>query len=374
VPFALGSAYQLALALAAFRYRPPQRTGDALRLCVLVPAHDEAGSVAGCVESLLSQDYPGDRYEVVVVADNCSDDTAARAEAAGARVLVRTDPSARGKGQALRWAFDRILVEPDAPDAVVVVDADATADPSFLGALVAPLAAGAGAAQGESLLTEDGTPGSALRAAAFLLVNRVRPAGRAVLGLACHLAGNGMLIRREVLLANPWEAFTSTEDLEYGLMLRRRGIAPRFAGGAILRSPTAPNAAAARQQQLRWEGGKVHLARRWVGPLLAAAVRERRPDLVDAVVELLVPPLGLLAAGAAGGSVAVTAVVLADGAEAWAVVPWVVGLAAIPAYVLLGLRAARAPASATVRLPVAPVFAAQVPLTVFWPGVPEVIW
>ncbi len=63
------------------------------------------------------------------------DDTAAIAAAAGARVLVRDAPDARGKGQALRWAMDLLLAE-DAPlDAFVVVDADTEADPDFLASL-----------------------------------------------------------------------------------------------------------------------------------------------------------------------------------------------------------------------------------------------
>jgi hypothetical protein len=359
VPFAAAGLYQVTLALAASRYRPfpPARGGT--RLTVLVPAHDEESSIAACVRSLLDQTYPGELYEVAVVADNCTDHTAERAEAAGARVLVRDEPEVRGKGQALRWALDRVLVEAEPPDAVVVVDADTHADRGFLAALVAPLAAGAHAVQGESLLVDDGTRASTLRAAAFLLVNRVRPSGRAVLGLPSHLAGNGMLVRRETLEAHPWDAYTSAEDLEYALRLRLNRIDPVFAGGAILRSPTAPNAAAAREQQLRWEGGKIHLAKTWIPALVATAVRDRRPVLLDAAVELAVPPLGLLGAGAAAGTVAAAALVAGGAAPRRAVAPWAVAVASIPIYVLVGLRAAGAPASAYRALAGAPMLVVQ---------------
>src|SRR5579872_1187783 len=99
--------YLVVLALASFgRDRAPAGFGDAShpRLAVLVPAHDEELLVGRCVHSLLDQTYPAGSYEVFVIADNCSDGTAAVAEAAGARVLVRTEPSSRGKGRALRWA------------------------------------------------------------------------------------------------------------------------------------------------------------------------------------------------------------------------------------------------------------------------------
>src|SRR5207244_1957352 len=99
-------------------------------------------------------------------------------------------------------------------------------------------------------------------------------------------------------------AFTSTEDIEYAVKLRAAGIRPAFAAGAIVDSPTAPTAEAATQQQLRWEGGKVHVARTQIPRLVAAAVRTGRLSLLDAAVELAVPPLGLLAAAAIAGTVA----------------------------------------------------------------------
>src|SRR5262245_54143654 len=82
LPVAAVALYQVVLALAAFFYRGFE-AGDAdrkppeTRVAVLVPAHDEAELIARCVRSLLDQTYPSDRYEVVVIADNCSDDTAA---------------------------------------------------------------------------------------------------------------------------------------------------------------------------------------------------------------------------------------------------------------------------------------------------------
>jgi hypothetical protein len=355
--FAAVGLYQAALAAAAFFYRPEHPAGrPGTRVLVLVPAHDEAALIGRCVRALRDQRYPAELYDVLVVADNCTDDTAAIAEAAGAEVLVRDEPGWRGKGQALRWAIDRILARQPAPDAVAVVDADSVAERDFLAALVAPLERGASVVQGESLLAADGDGAAALRSAAFLLINRVQPSGRTVLGLPCRLSGNGMLFRREILANHPWSAFSSTEDVEYSIQLRLAGVRPTFAGGAILLSPTAPTSAAARHQQLRWEGGKLHVARGHVRRLLAEAVRRRDPLLLESAVELAVPPLGLLAGGAAVGATGCAAGAATGRVPAWAVVPWAIALVAIPAYVLIGLRAAGAPASAYRSLAGAPLF------------------
>jgi cellulose synthase/poly-beta-1,6-N-acetylglucosamine synthase-like glycosyltransferase len=355
------ATYLLVLALAAFFYtRAASSSGSvkrvAERLVVLVPAANEAELIARCVRSLANQTYARERYEIVVIADNCTDETANVAASAGAEVLVRDEPEARGKGRALRWAIDRLLASSPAPDVIVVVDADSVADERFLAELVARFEAGADAVQGESLLSGDGSSLSTLRAAAFLLVNRVRPAGRAVLHLPANLAGNGWLLSRDVLQSHPWGAFTSAEDVEYSTELRLAGIRPVFGGGAILHSPTAPNAEAAAQQQLRWEGGKLHVARTRIPKLIGAAVRRRDPSLLDAALEVAVPPLGVIFAAAALGTFVGALLLSQDLVAAWALVPWLVALAATPLFVLIGLRAGRAPASAYRALAGAPVF------------------
>jgi hypothetical protein len=246
-------------------------------------------------------------------------------------------------------------------NAVVVVDADSVAEPDFLRALVHPFEAGARAVQGESLLYGDGSGRSALRVTAFLLINRVRPAGRAALGLgATHLAGNGMLLARDLLVEHPWRAFTSAEDLEYSLGLHAAGVRIAFAGGAVLRSPTAPNAAAAEQQQLRWEGGKALLARRWIPRLICGALR--RPSLLGVVFELALPPLGFLAAGASAGTLVAAGLTAAGAASGLLLIPWLLAGACIALFVLLGLAAARAPRSGYRALLGAPLFILRKPL------------
>ena len=350
---ALGALYLLAPAAVALFYRERTRgVSGETDVVVLVPAHDEEDTVAHCVQAFENQTYRRERFHVVVIADNCTDKTAAVAANAGAEVLVRNEPDSRGKGRALRWALDELLVRDDRPGAFVVVDSDSTPDAGLLTGLVSRLEAGAQAVQGESLIVGDGSPAQELRAAAFLLVNRARPTGRAMLGLPANLAGNGMLFSTQLLAERPWSAFSSTEDVEYGLELRAAGIKPVFARGAIVWSPAAPHGRAAEAQQLRWEGGKLHLARTLVPRLLAKGQ-------VDAAIELAIPPLGYLAAGAA--TVTATGVVLAwlDVVDSWAVVPAAVALAAIPVYVVVGLVAAKAPRAAYVALAHAPGFVAR---------------
>ena len=100
------------------------------RFAIVIPARDEESSIREAVESCVSLNYPGERFEVFVIADNCSDHTAERAALAGARVLERSDHTAEGKGQALAWGFDQVLAM--GFDAVAVLDADCRIEPHAL--------------------------------------------------------------------------------------------------------------------------------------------------------------------------------------------------------------------------------------------------
>ena len=359
--------YLVGLSVAAFFYTELMpRATPISRVAVLIPAFNESALIARCVRSLRAQTYPSNLYEIVVVADNCTDDTAVLAAQAGAhRVMRRDAPDARGKGRALRWAMDQLLAEQSPPAAVVIIDADSVAAPQTLSALVERFEAGAPAAQGSCLLYGDGTLLAGLRVAAFLLVNQALPMGRAVLGRSTYLAGNGMLLSRELLLARPWDAFTSVEDLEYSLTLRSSGVTIAFVKEAIVYSSTAPTAEAAAKQQLRWEGGKAHLTRMWLPKLIASGLRQRRPALLALAFELAIPPLALLAVMVIGGALAGAGLAAAGVTPTWALAPWLAAGLAIPLYVLIGLRATHAPRSEYLALVLAPILILAKPLRAY---------
>ena len=351
--------YLLALAIASLAYRPappPART-PRHRLVVVVPAHNEERLIAGTVASLLDQQYPRDLTRVVVVADNCDDKTADQAREAGAEVMERTDPEHRGKGYALRWAMDQLERSGEAYDAVVVVDGDSVADRDLLSALERELASGHEVVQAEySIVPRPGDVRSELIAAACLLFHRVRFSGRAKLGMAANLVGNGMLFSRELLGRHPWSAFTGVEDLEYSMQLRLAGVRPRFAAEGHVRGPVPATRAGDVGQRVRWEGGRFHVVRMYLPRLLRAVFVRRDLTLLDAAIDLATPPLGLLAIVAAAGAAMASAAAALRLAPAWVVVSWMSALAGIAAFVVIGLLGARVPGRTWRALASAPLF------------------
>jgi 1,2-diacylglycerol 3-beta-glucosyltransferase len=308
-PLAGTWAYLLALLAAARPHRGGASAGTPAgrepRVAVLVPAHDEGAGVRATVESLLALDWPRGALDVVVVADNCSDDTAAHAAAAGARVLERRDRQRPGKGRAMAWALARLGEEQRRPDAVVFVDADCTATPNLVRAFAARWGDGARAVQSRYLVANAAaSPLTAARAAAFALAADVRSLGKDRLGLSCGLLGTGMGFTWDLLREHPWDAYGLAEDVEHHLALVLAGERVRFADEAAVLSDMPTTSHGAAGQQSRWEAGKAALVRRWTPRLVGAGLRARDPVRVHAGLELLVPPQSLLAGAtvASGGA------------------------------------------------------------------------
>ena len=358
--------FLLTAALTARRALPPVLPGRPLALAVIVPAHDEELVLAGTLDSLSKQEYPADCREVVVVADNCADQTAALAWAYGATVLERTHAQERGKGYALNHAVAHLLARPEPPEGFVIVDADTWVAPDFLARMSARLqSAGEGTAgsawQGRYGVLNFGESWRAgLMAAAFDLVNHVKPLGREALNLSVGLKGNGMAFTRAVAAALPWPGGSLTEDLDYSLELARRlGVRVGYAHEARVLAQMPTEAAQAASQRSRWERGRLQVVRRRALPLLWEGLRGRNRLLLDMGLDLMVPPLVELGALTLAWSVLVVlgaAARLLPHPAAWLAAAFLT-LAGLLAYILGGLRVAGAPPEAYSALLRAPFYA-----------------
>jgi 1,2-diacylglycerol 3-beta-glucosyltransferase len=295
-PPLVASLYLLALALLSRRQRPPSAPPFRMRFDIVVPAHDEEAQIAGTVESLLAMEYPPPLFRVLVIADNCGDRTAERAAAAGARVIVRNDPEQRGKGYALALAFDRSLTE-DFADAVVVVDADTVVTGNLLSAFAARIEAGAAALQADygvrNPMSSWRTRMMTIALAAF---HGVRSLARERLHLSCGLRGNGMGFSKALLRAEPPNAFSVVEDLEYGIQLGIAGYRVEYVHEARVLGQMVSTERASRSQRRRWESGRRTLVRQHALALLRQAWSRRSGLLFDLAMDLLVPPVGELIA------------------------------------------------------------------------------
>lgn len=280
--------------LAGLRPLPIRRASSLLipaSAVVVIPAHNEEASIAATIAALGAE--AAGIAELLVVADNCSDRTAAIAVAGGARTIVRTDQTLRGKGYALAFARDELAKAQ--PGVVLIVDADCRIDRQGLTALIDAAATQSSPAQAVNLLRPDlaAAPFVQVSNFAFMLRNLVRQRGLQRLAGRVHLTGTGM--------AFPWSLFAEAdlggasivEDLDLGVSLAAKGHP-----AALVEQATVWSAAASvqgtLQQRERWEGGFLTNALpAGLRGLWRSAVRLDRRSMV-AAIDLCIPPLALL--------------------------------------------------------------------------------
>jgi cellulose synthase/poly-beta-1,6-N-acetylglucosamine synthase-like glycosyltransferase len=294
LPATLASLYLLIATLLSRRLALPAASTRRQRFDVIVPAHNEAAVIERTVTSLRQLAWPAQLYRILVVADNCTDATAALAREAGAQVLQRHHETLRGKGHALAFAFEHSAREGWA-QAVVVVDADSEVSVNLLEAFAARMERGAQAMQAHyGVLNPNSSWRTRLITIAKGAFHIVRSRARERLRLSCGVRGNGWCVTHELLRRLPYRAFSLTEDVEYGIDLGLAGYRVHYADEACANGEMVSNAATAGKQRQRWEHGRFQLVRSRTLPLFRSAIKNRDRVQLDLALDLTVLPLSYL--------------------------------------------------------------------------------
>jgi cellulose synthase/poly-beta-1,6-N-acetylglucosamine synthase-like glycosyltransferase len=296
LPALLACGYLLLHTLLSAELRPLPPSSRRLRFDVIVPAHNEASGLAATIANLRLIDWPRDLFRILVVADNCTDDTAAVAAASGATVIERNDPALRGKGYALKYAFARSREEGFA-DAVAIVDADARVSPNLLESFARRIEQGASAIQADyGVLNATAAWRTRLMAIAMGAYHIVRSRARERLHLSSGIVGNGWCVTHALLEQVGYNAFSLTEDMEFGIDLGMAGHRVHYAGEAHAdQDMLTDGGPSARKQRQRWEDGRFQLIRSRTLPLLRAAIRRRSAVCLNLALDLIVLPLSYVA-------------------------------------------------------------------------------
>ena len=260
---------------------------------VLIPAHNEELGISQTLIMLRPQLIASDR--VVVVADNCTDKTARLAWDEGSEVVERFNSTQRGKGFALEAGVRYLSTNP--PDVVVVLDADCELDTGSIDALARAVTTSGRPCQARNLLRlpKNAGPEASVSTFAFLVKNWVRPRALQRIGLPVLLNGTGMAFPWNIIEGAPLATGEIVEDLSLGLHFTRQRLGPVFCETAHVWSDLPNDPKAAVEQRTRWEHGYLGSILRDVPKLLLDAFRQRRIGLLCVAIDLMVPPLALLA-------------------------------------------------------------------------------
>jgi cellulose synthase/poly-beta-1,6-N-acetylglucosamine synthase-like glycosyltransferase len=290
------TCYYLILGFAGlFRKKENKNYKPKNKFALLIAAHNEEVVVGSLIESMLKLDYPKEMYDIFVIADNCTDDTAKIAKGYGVNVCERFAKDKRGKGYALEWMFAKLFEMDKQYDAIAIFDADNLVHKNFLKEINSKLQDGYKVVQGyiDSKNPEDSWIAAAY-SIAFWTQNRMFQLARANVGFSNQIGGTGFAIETNTLKKLGWGATCLTEDLEFTCKLVLNGEKVGWAHDAIIYDEKPLKLKQSWTQRKRWMQGFTDVASRYFFKLIKKSIMDRKFYVFDCALYVLQPFITLL--------------------------------------------------------------------------------
>ena len=285
------STRRLELRLTSTPLSPPNIELERPKTTVLIPAHNEAEQIKEVLEVLLQQITEQDR--VIVIADNCHDNTAELARATGVTVLERKHLTDRGKGYALDYAMQQIKNDP--PEVLVILDGDCIIEPDTIKNITCKAIATGRPVQSTYLMQQPEDPSLKDNISMFSIKvkNLVRLLGLNRLGWHCLLTGSGMAFPWSLINQVSLAGSKTTDDMQLTVDLALAGSTPVFCENAFVVGRLMKDKDAASQRS-RWEHGHLEMILVEVPRLLKAFFKTGNFAALGLALDISVPPLSLL--------------------------------------------------------------------------------
>ena len=283
--------YQIAISLCSLvkLKEKPLKVNKEHRFMAIVPAHNEQEVIGNLIESLKNQNYNKELYDIYVIADNCTDNTARIARELGAIVYERYSESEKTKGYALDWFLQQKIKE-DAPyDAICVFDADNIVDKNFISAMNKKLCQGEDVVQGYRDIKNPTDNWITSGYALFYWTNhRFYHLARYNLGLSPMLNGTGFMVNFNIIKENNgWKTVTLTEDIEFSLQRILKGKRLGWATDAIVYDEQPIGFKQSWSQRSRWTVGHMQCIKEYTGKLMEAAKEKKSMVTIDGLLYIV---------------------------------------------------------------------------------------
>ena len=266
------------------------------KIAIVICAWNEEKVIGESVKSLLTElNYPKELYEVYVIADNCSDDTAKKALEAGAHVIVHNDPSHHNHGWALHDGVDLVLEENGDFDFFVFVDADNRLHKDFLTKMNDAYESGVRIARPfEASLNPTTNIWSSISACYYYRDSRIASNFRENIHSDSMLCTPGMMVDTSILKEHGFDATGNSEDAEYTLNSLMRGEKVHYVADAIIYEDQPTNAKDTWNRLTRMGNGihKLFWKKGWA--FLFDFFHHPRYSRIDLFLQLMVIPVDVV--------------------------------------------------------------------------------
>ncbi len=259
-----------------------------VKFLIVIPAHNEELFIQRILKSIVEQNYPVELFNIIVVADNCTDNTATIASGENIKVLIRKNTKDFGKGYAIKYALDNS--DSYDYDALFIIDADSVIDKNGLASLNRQILNGKRIIQcNNSVANPDDSWFTQLMNVARTIGNEIQEPAKEKLGLSSHLMGNGMCFTCEIIEKYGWSAFSVGEDWEYYAKIIKEGERISFAQDVRVYHQESTSLKQATPQRIRWSSGRFAVLKQYGFGLLGRGIIERNLLKFDASLPLIFP-------------------------------------------------------------------------------------
>ena len=260
ITFTFCYAYQLFYVLVVLTRKAPKQTAKKNhRYAVLIAARNENAVIGDLIHSIRVQNYPQELIDIFVIADNCTDNTAAIAQEAGAIVFPRFNTEQIGKGYALDYGVTCIRehYSENEYEAYFVFDADNVLDVNYFREMNKVFDGGAIASTSYRNSKNFGSNWiSAGYGVWFLREAKYLSQARLTLNTSCAVSGTGFFVSAKIIeKMGGWKFHLLTEDIEFSTYSILHGERIAYCPTAMLYDEQPITFRDSWNQRFRWAKG-----------------------------------------------------------------------------------------------------------------------
>ena len=285
--------YQLCYVVVALIKKPKKYapTDQSKRYAVLIAARNEENVIKNLIESIKSQDYPSDKVDVYVVADNCTDKTADISRDAGAIVVERFNKEQVGKGYALNYLLKNIdsRCGIKAYDAYFVFDADNILENNYISEMDKAFSSGYRVLTSYRNSKNYGQSWVASGyALAFMREARYLNNPRSILGNSGAVSGTGFMVSSEIFADNNgWKHHLLTEDIEFSVDMIIQGEKIGYCHDAMFYDEQPTTFRQSWTQRMRWAKGFLQVYRYYGAKLFKGIFKKNAFSCFDMSMSIM---------------------------------------------------------------------------------------